>query len=125
MTEPFQAPPTIPQFDLADYAEHFEEMLRLKPMAAKYEAYKRRFKELADGKDELVLNGQVVATNKIAGKFQPTQLLADHPHIHSAYLRPVVVQEFDEESFKAHHPDLWKQYRSRTMLIKVETKEED
>lgn len=114
----FETEPKVKQFHLDDYAEHWARMQELKDLAAEYEVYKNRFKELAGDADELVLNGEVVATNTVSGKFQPSQLARELPHIHAAYMKDKVVRVFDEEAFKAHQPFMWGQYRSRSLRHK-------
>lgn len=119
MTE-FSEPSDAKKFVLDDYEEHWQKYLALKPLAKEYEKYHKRFKELFGDADEIVYKGVVVATNKVSGKFQPSQLQTDRPNVHKAFLKMVVKEEFDEEAFKTAHPDLWEQYRSRSVLISKE-----
>lgn len=114
MTE-FAAESTASRFDLDEYVEHWNEYLRLKEEAAKFEAYKKRFKELFGDSEEIYLNGILVHTNRQSGKFESTWLKADNGAMYEAYTREKVVRVFDEETFKAHNPELWQRYRSRSM----------
>jgi hypothetical protein len=114
MTE-FAAESTASRFDLDEYLEHWNEYLRLKDEAAKFEAYKKRFKELFGDSEEIYLNGILVHTNRQTGKFENTWLKNDNPAMHAAYTREKVVRVFDEEALKTHNPELWQQYRSRSM----------
>lgn len=113
--ENFAATSTASRFDLDEYEEHWNRYLELKALAQEFEAYKKRFKELFDSADEIYLHGRLVHTNKQTGKFENTWLKADNPAMHEAYMKEKVVRVFDEESFKAHNPTLWGQYRSRSM----------
>jgi hypothetical protein len=121
MNEQFEVPPKVKQFDLGPYREHWVKMLDLEEAAKEHKAYKERFKELAADADEFVLDGEVVASNRIAGAFQPSQLKADLPHMYNAYLKDKVVKEFDEPTFKEHNPEMWNRFRSRS-LRKTTTK---
>lgn len=114
MTE-FDAPSTKNQFDVAQYPEQWKRYKELRPLAAEFTKLHKRFKELFGAADEIVHEGTVVATNSISGKFQPSQLKTDHPHLYAAYTKPVVREEFDEEAFKASSPDMWNFYRSRSV----------
>lgn len=118
MTDEFIAEAGPNQFDLGPYREHWMEYLRLRQEKSRYDKYHARFKELADKYDELVLDGEVVFTNSISGKFSDKWLSSEHPHIHALYLKDQVVKVFDEESFKNDHPTLWTSGRSRSLREK-------
>lgn len=115
MDEQFQAPPKAKQFDLGPYREHWNRMLELEDAAKEHKVYRDRFKELAADADEFVLDNEVVASNRVAGAFQATQLKADLPHLYNAYLTDQVVKHFDEAAFKEHNPEMWNRFRSRSL----------
>lgn len=115
MPEEFEVPVGPNQFNLAPYREHWLEYVRLREENKRFLKYHERFKELAEGYDELVLDGEAVFTNSISGKFSTKWLATEHAAIHSQYMKPKVVQVFDEEAFKADHPNLWTSGRSRSL----------
>lgn len=118
MPEEFEIPAGPSQFDLGPYREHWLKYLELREANKQFVAYHERFKELADKHDELVLDGQVVFTNHISGKFSTKWLATEHPAIHAAYLKDKVVKVFDEEAFKRDQETLWMSGRSRSLREK-------
>lgn len=112
------------QFDLTPFADNFEELkvLKLEADIAKkrYELFRDRLKARTGNADELLINGQLVATNAVNGAFQTSRFIKEQPHIAESYMAPVTRLEFDYESFAQEHPGLATSdaYRARTLRIK-------
>lgn len=107
--------PTVTQFELGEqYGPHWEEYLNACRIV---ETFKQRFKQLFTeaGVDEVTLNGKVVATFKADTKFQSALFRKEVPHLANQYMTKQLVDVFDEATFKQVHPDLWEQYRSRSL----------
>lgn len=115
MPEEFDLPAGPKQFHLDPYRTQWERYLELRELNKEYERFHARFKELGDGYDEFVLDGQVVFSNSISGKFSTKWLATEHAAYHSAYMKDKVVKVFDEEAFKRDHPVLWTSGRSRSL----------
>ena len=117
MTDDFATPANDKQFDLGPYRDHWTHYLSLRAAHEQYLKYHERFKELAENYDELVLDGEDVRTNTVSGRFSEKWLKTEHPHIHAAYIKPKVMQVFDEEAFKEHQPTLWMSGRARSLRV--------
>lgn len=112
------------QYDLTPYAENFDELKDLKLAyefaKKKYELYRDRLKARVGDADELVINGQVVATHAINGAFNQSRFAKEQPHIYEEFLVDVTVKVFDEDAFAATHPALHAgdAYRARSLRFK-------
>lgn len=112
------------QYDLGPYRENFDELKLLKLeadiAARKYELFRNRLKDRVGDADELVIDGQVVATHAISGAFNQSRFAKEQSHIFQEFLVDRVVQVFDEEAFAATHPALHAgdAYRARSLRFK-------
>lgn len=112
------------QFDLAPYRENFEELkllkLRMETAKKEYELYRDRLKARVGDADELVLDGQVVATHAISGAFNKAKFAKEQAHLFEQYLVEVPTMVFDEERFAEVHPHLYEgdDYRARSLRFK-------
>lgn len=109
-------------FDLADYRENWEELTILKReydlAKARYELYLKRLKAKAGNADQLVLDGQVVATHAISGAFNVAKFRQEQPARYDAYTKQELVEVFDFEEFAKHHPNVVNEYRARSLRFK-------
>lgn len=112
------------QFDLGPFREHFDELRLLKleadTAAKRYELYRNRLKARIGQADELILDGQLVATHAISGAFNKSRFEKEQPAIFEDYLVIREVQVFDEERFAKDHPHLYESdaYRARSLRFK-------
>lgn len=112
------------QFDLTPFRENFEELkllkLEMETAKKKYELYRDRLKARVGDADELVLDGQVVATHAISGAFNKAKFAKEQPHLFEQYLVEVPTLVFDEERFAETHPQLHlgDDYRARSLRFK-------
>lgn len=112
------------QFDLAPYRENFEELkllkLRMETAKKEYELYRDRLKARVGDADELILDGQVVATHAISGAFNKAKFAKEQAHLFEQYLVEVPTLVFDEERFAKVHPHLYEgdDYRARSLRFK-------
>lgn len=111
------------QFDLIEYRENWEELRLLKEnydlAKRQYERYLGRLKAKIGNADELVLNGQVVATHAISGAFNESKFRDEQGALYQAYVKPRLIDAFDADEFREHNPGLYEQYRSRSLRFKA------
>lgn len=112
-----QSPAKVKQFVIdGTLKSHWEDYLAAKQIV---EQYGPRFKELFDEADEVVMDGRVVATNKVDTKFSVAKFKSDHPHLADQYTRQELKEVFDEEKFKRLNTTLWQAYRGRSLRLKA------
>lgn len=73
--------------------------------------------EVGDAHEATIFD-EVVLTYKPIDRFQGKQFAEDNPILAKEFTRPVVVDQFDVEAFKAAHPNLFAQYQSRQWSVK-------
>lgn len=109
------------QFVLDEYRQSWYKLRVLKDAAdaAKkaYDTARKRLGAKIEGFDELVLDGEVVATHP-RGAFNKARFVEENPPLAAKYMVTVPVETFDEEAFKAANPGLYDDYRSRSLRIK-------
>lgn len=71
--------------------------------------------------EEVLLGGAQVAKYAHDGAFNKTRFQAEMPHIAKQYTRWVPVERFDADAFGQDNPELYEQFRTRTLkMIKAD-----
>jgi hypothetical protein len=116
---------TTPQdsiFDLDTIAMQFEEFLLRHSRMADDKRWTDEFKELLRqlSGDAVTYRykGRIVADDSRNGRFTLSKLRQDDPALVQEFTRWKTEEAFDEEAFKAAHPDLWEQYRAQRFELK-------
>lgn len=82
------------------------------------EEFRRKLETLADGAQQFLLRGKIVATHEPVDKMQTGQLRKENPALYDEYVELVTERKFDEERFRKENPGLWAQYQSRSFRVK-------
>ncbi len=86
-----------------------------------YEAVQNQLRDLL-GDGELLVTGEGAAKKTLAtwkntgSSFDEERCKAEHPDEYAAFVE--MVPQFQKKAFAEKHPDLFRQYRNRTLLIK-------
>lgn len=80
--------------------------------------FKENIRQQAGVGTEFYLDGTLVATYYQTDRFRAKEFEAENPDVFRQYVTRKVVEEFDEECFKADHPAIWEQYRSASFNFK-------
>lgn len=67
--------------------------------------------------EEVLLGGAQVAKYAHDGAFNATRFQAEMPHIAKQYTRWVPVERFDANAFGQDNPELYEQFRTRTLKM--------
>lgn len=115
----------VPQdtiFDLDAVALQFEEfLLRHSRMADDkrwIDEFKELLRQLSGDATVYRYQGRIVADDSRNGRFTLSKLRQDDPDLVKEFTRWKTEEAFDEEAFKAAHPDLWEQYRAQRFELK-------
>lgn len=66
------------------------------------------------------VNGQEVVTYNYINQFNTTEFKKKFPDMYQVYTRTVAKEELDVEKLKKSRPDLYQEFRVRTMLVSYE-----
>lgn len=112
----------LPRFDWDGMEPVWHEYVAKKQQKEELEKWIEEFhrmrQRLAPDAREFYLNGKVVATYDPVDKMQTRQLQKDNPALYEEFVELVTERRFDEEHFKKEHPEIWKQYQSRSFRLK-------
>lgn len=113
--------PEIKQVDLSEYADRWYELRvkkRLMDEAVRdYETSRDKLKKFIGDADEIVVNGNVVATHP-RGAFNKAKFAKENSALAAKYMEQVFSERFNEEKFAQENPGLWLAYKSRSLRAK-------
>lgn len=110
------------QFDISRHRNSWNEMVDIKRRIAEleneYAVYAERFKALIGEADEIVLDGEIVATHAVSSKFKTREFRNNYPDLAEEFTVQRLVETIDEEALREKHPWLFQASRSRSLRFK-------
>lgn len=114
--------PDRKRFDLEPVGMTYEEYLLRRARRMEDEKWMELFREgirkQSGDAEEFFLNGTLVATCYIDGKFKQREFEEANPHIVEHYTDYVTEKKFNVERFKEENPEIYEQYRATSFRIK-------
>lgn len=96
---------------------YVEKLAALKRMQLDFDRLEQEIRHEVGTADEATIFGEPVISNKLINKFKEGEFKNDNPLLHKEFIRPMVVEKFDQDAFREQHPNLYTQYQSRQFRL--------
>lgn len=96
---------------------YVEKRAALKRMQFEVDKLENEIRHEVGTADEATILGETVISNKLINKFKEGEFKNDNPLLHKEFIRPMVVEKFDQDAFREQHPNLYTQYQSRQFRL--------